>query len=356
MVVAVFFQLLTTGLWENNFINEAYFPISDQAWKQIYRMSQEQSVCGLIYRGICYLPKHLMPSQELMIKFITRVDSIERRNRFLNKAVVSLQHLYNQHAITAILQKGQGVASMYEKPLLRECGDLDYYLSEEDIAKMRRLVEKKGITVFSEPDGSERYTVNGVYIENHRNLIDIHNYFAKRRLRKILSHKKFEPIAIDEDNQVIIPEGVVYLIMLNTHILNHALGNGVGLRQLCDMARAYSYYRDVVDFDEYYDTCQQLHIYKWTVLLDSFLCHYLHLEAIGNPIMSKKECHAFYRIVMDGGNFGFINRVNTSVIKRKLNTFKSFVRKADFSFRYSFFEYGGLITSLFIGQFKRTSH
>lgn len=66
-----------------------------------------------------------------------------------------------------------------------------------------------------------------------------------------------------------IPSPVLNLLLQSLHILKHALGWGIGLRQLCDMARSCYKLHDEVESEE----MKRLHYnWEWT---DGSSC-YMH--------------------------------------------------------------------------------
>lgn len=50
--------LLRAGLWESKIEDLSCFPMSAGEWKNLYLLSRQQTVTGIVFQGIQYLPEH----------------------------------------------------------------------------------------------------------------------------------------------------------------------------------------------------------------------------------------------------------------------------------------------------------
>lgn len=353
------FALLQAGLWEKKTDMEGVFPLTAEEWNMVYDLSRRQTVTALVYRGLDYLPDRFFPSDNLMIRWTAEVDRIERANKRMNKTLAGLCSFMQSHGLQTVLLKGLGIARLYEQPLLREAGDIDLYFpvpGQRDAAE--RILREMGIDVEHKPDGSTLYIWDGVEVEHHSEMFDINNPQGKDILHVLQLRYGFGSFLPDGSNNVTVsvPSPVLNVLLLNTHILKHVMGQGIGLRQLCDMARAYHcMHRELVGKDMY-KIYADIGIRKWSRLLHSFLVDELGNDVSELPyaeeLTSAKE---LMNIVLEGGNFGQyrnggVDR-NLPVWKRKLNTLASFVRNISFSCRYAPREALFTIVSLIKGQF-----
>ena len=85
-------------------------------------------MAGIVFRGLHHLPEEYLPADALMIHWVAKADRIERKNRRMDAALRLLLQLLGREGLHPVLLKGQGVAALYEHPLLRECGDIDLCL------------------------------------------------------------------------------------------------------------------------------------------------------------------------------------------------------------------------------------
>lgn len=354
-------SLLRSGLWERELDDTSCFPLSAEEWKGVYALSRRQTVTGIVFRGLQFMPERLLPPEPIVLKWTAAADAIERKNKEMNQKLSELNGLFRTYHFNPILQKGQGIAQYYESPLLRECGDIDLYFNNPYAFKMAAAcIRWQGITIEKKPDNSLFYLWNGVEVEHHRQLLDLHNPFLKSYADKIETQEGYTQTTLPEKvgMGITIPSPLLNLLMLDLHILKHAVGRGIGLRQFCDMARACYRLQEEVSSDQMRTICQKMGIDKWNPLLHTFLTDYLGLSKRCLPYPeTAPTAQALLDIVWYGGNFGLYRPGqklgNSSVWKHKVHTMQSFGQNLDFAIRYAPKEAFWLFTGLLKGQFRR---
>lgn len=352
--------LVRAGLWGCDVTDLSPFPLSAEQWNSVLRLALQQTVVGVAYDGLCRLPDTLLPPETTLIKWVAETDSIERRNMAMNKALRLLMQLFADNAIVTVVLKGQGVASFYERPLLRECGDIDLFFPVDgDNAKAKDLIEAMGINTSVEPDGSMAYRWHGFTVEHHCRLFDLVSPTNAKRVVEFQRQYGFSAVQIQADSlfKVSVPSPMLNLLMLNTHIMKHAFGWGIGLRQLCDMARAYHCLHTSVDSDALREAVSQLGVGRWTAMLHSFLVGQLGLDAASLPYReAMPPVQSLSNIVWRSGNFGFNNGARrdttVSVVTRKRRTAMALLRNARFALAYAPKEGLAYFLQLAKGQLK----
>ncbi|MBR4996058.1 MAG: nucleotidyltransferase family protein [Alistipes sp.] len=352
--------LLRAGLWEKAVDDLTLFPLSDEQWKRVYTLSCEQTVSGIIYRGISHLPEDMMPSEMEMIRWAARVDAIERRSKRVNHTLNGLHNLLVKHNLHPILQKGYVVAQMYANPLLRESGDIDLWFQPQEWDAARALASTITGRVESMADGCSLYFFEGIEIEHHRKFFDIQNPAKKHYLYTLFEADENRAMYAKERKEGINkPSPLANIVLQNTHILKHSLGLGIGLRQLCDLARTYYTLSDVYDGEQLKTIYKKLGLKRWSNMLHSFLVEHIGLEPRYLPYQldGKEPTTQFAEIVKRGGNFGQHSQHRISagdgVWSRKFNTLCGFLRSLRFAIRYAPLEFGYRISELTIGQLRR---
>ena len=359
--------LLQAGLWERRPQDISMFPLSEAEWQSVFILAQQQAVLGITYRGLDYLPEHLFPSGDLIFRWVAEIGLIEERNLESNRSLIELLELFGQVGLRPILQKGQGVATMYDRPLLRSCGDIDLWFPSHkeaekalerggtvyslgDIVHNRMEVqrlEELGLRTITHadkaPDGSFHYHWRGIEVEHHPDLIDLQAIGVKRWARKQVKALQPATVTLPEhpERAIQTPSATINLLLINAHICKHAIGLGVGLRQMCDMARAYHALHREVDGEQIRSLYRRAGLERWSNLLHRFLVDYIGLEEHLLPYRSKLEESArpLLKVVLRGGNFGRYAADREVVMgnlwQRKWHTALSFVRNCRFSFRYA---------------------
>lgn len=360
-VLTAFCLLLRAGLWEKNLEDLSAFPMSSDRWENIYTLAKVHTVTGIVYQGICRLPDTCLPPEKIMIRWVAKVTAIEQKNERMNSAIAELFQLFQQMDCRPVLMKGQGIARFYESPLLRDCGDIDLYFADrEENEEVLQKLQRMRIQINRMPDQSTWYQWRGFVVEHHICLLDMHRTDKKEYLKKLERQYGFSTLALGDEFQtdVSIPSPLMNILLLNLHILKHTLGRGIGLRQLCDLARTYYHYRHVVDWKELICIYQKIGITRWCDLLHSFLNEYIGLSVDGLRCRYPQENP---RILLDKvllhGNFGCLNSVPASGIGkewlRKYYTFLCFIRNIRFACRYAPMEYMAIVGRLIKGDLCR---
>lgn len=358
---ACLFALVRAGLWEVEPDDCSLFPLSTEGWERVYGMARRQTVTGLAYRGMCRLPDHLMPPDGLLVRWVAETEAIEQRNRRMNRVLSGLCDKFRTAGLEPVVLKGQGVALMYEQPLLRECGDIDlYFPDKKQQEQATELMRRAGVEVLRHADGSYSYRWDGVEVEHHTRLLDLCNPKLDAYLDELEEVFSYHSVllASEEGAFIRIPSPTLNVLLLNTHILKHAIGHGIGLRQLCDMARACQLLHVAVDAEVIHTVCRMAGIAEWCRLLHTFLGEYLGLPVASLPSPERMDtARPLLDKVLHDGNFGLHKEGRSHAVaggwKRKMETAHAFVENMGFSYRYARNEAFWTFTRLVAGQFRR---
>lgn len=296
----------------------------------------------------------------IMAKWMAHADRIEQSNRVMNETVAKLYGHFASAGVEAVLQKGQGVAAMYPEPLLRECGDIDLYFPGHD-GVSDPLAGIDGAVRERQPDDSWSYVVDGIIVEHHTDLLDIQSPRAKRYVKRLIEEKGFEKVVTGDGVEVLVPAPEINLLLLSSHILKHAFGVGIGLRQFCDYAVAGRYYEGRVNPQEMREIWKKTGLQKWQWLLEEFIGRFLDSDCVlarndNEESFYKKKTDVLLDIVLKGGNFGVYSKDRENVPRarwaRKVQTFKALMGNIGFAFRYAPGEWFWTTMQLLGGQFR----
>lgn len=378
-VQAAFLSLLRAGLWERDPETDGIFPLSEEEWRGVYGVARKQAVTGTVAWGVFSLPPDFQPSDVRFAEWVVEHDRVVRANSEMDSALSALSRFFAHAGLHPVLQKGQGVAGMYATPSLRECGDIDlYFPQKEEAMEALELVRKSGAEVTHNPDGSESYLWEGVEVEHHPYLVDISSPFKRGWLRRLESELGFVPSPLGEGLRIPAPE--LNLLLLDAHILKHAIGKGVGFRQICDMARACHTYcgcsgpakgqRTVPDAAKVREIYRKAGLLKWSGLLHSFLTDILSLPSGELPYESPRRDPApLLGMVSSAGNFGLHSSRKSQLTDSAVGggavsnnatdgsgvfgTARAFMRNLPFSMAYAPCETISQMLTLAFGQFGR---
>ncbi|MGL5919034.1 MAG: nucleotidyltransferase family protein [Bacteroidales bacterium] len=301
-----FMELLRAGLWGST-PSVSLFPLEDQIWRRILNMSRKQTVSAIICDGIFRLPETLHPSFDILVLWLAEVERTERHNTQMNQVLADCHSLFKKAGIPLMLIKGQGVAAFYKNPGHRFCGDIDWYC--KSASDMFEIENKTNIRVTNQTRHSLYYLRNGVCIEHHSKLLDIHNPFIRKYIHKLVEREMDKSMTLTILNERIdLPSPLLSIMLVNLHILKHMLSFGIGLRQLCDSACLLSGLNEHIDASELKSIYMKIGIYEWIQVLHEVLVSELGLDENMLPFPRKDCRNNAKRMIQDvwqSGNFGF---------------------------------------------------
>lgn len=332
--------LLRSGLWNRPPDNSELFPLSSDEWQEVFEKSRSHTVSAIVADSLEHLPENQLPPDRILASWAVESDRIERLNGTMANVTALLSEMYRN--LRPVCFKGQECASLYARPSSREYGDIDLYFN--DIEASAVVARQHGYVPEHKPDGSFTYAVQGIVVEHHQSYIDLCAPRKRKWLRILDANPGFET----GGGGMLRPTPSLNLLVLHSHVMKHAFGRGVGLRQICDLARAYYSYDGMYDADELRDMYRKAGLTSWTRMVHAFLTDYLGL---GKEFLPYAEPHAdasgFLSRVMLAGNFG---RSMPGNGQGKCRTLKAFMANALFAARYAPDEYFWQIAQLAGGQ------
>ena len=319
--IEVFFALVRAGLFpvhgEGFKVNESLF--QGVEWEKIYQLAQEQSVLGLVLAGLEQyknLDVNLEVNQKLLLPWIGEVQMIEQRNKAMNQFVSELVRAMRKTGIYTLLVKGQGIAQCYERPLWRACGDVDFFLSNDNYQKTKDYLVPLASSV----------EIEGVYGKHLGMVVDGWNVELHGSLRCGLSKrvdKELEAVLIDTFNNGNVrswnDDGVqVFMLGVENdafYVFNHFLGHfykgGIGLRQVCDWCRLLWKYRDTLDLNKLEARIRKAGLLSEWKAFGAFTVEYLGMPIEAIPLLNynfntnlRKKADKICSFILEVGNFG----------------------------------------------------
>ena len=134
--------------------------------------------------------------------------------------------------------KGAASAHYYPAPLMRNMGDVDFFVTPDNLEKTLEIFSSMG---FEKKGHNHRYHVSinkgNSHFEIHFKPIGAYEGEVGERVNECWSGILDSSRLIDDGvAQCKIPETFIHGFILLTHLQSHLLSEGVGLRHLCDWA------------------------------------------------------------------------------------------------------------------------
>mgnify|MGYP003292084776 CR=1 FL=1 len=319
-----FFALLRAGLWPES--EKQVSVDGDVEWEQIYRLASEQSVLGLVLAGIDCLPVDQRPPKVMLLQWIGEIQILEQQNKWMNVFVGELVSGMRNEGIYTLLVKGQGIAQCYEKPLWRSCGDVDFFLSDENYEKAKAYLSPLATDVNKEyvREMHLGMIIDSQVVELHGRLYSGISSRIDRELDDVYEDTFIGGnvrIWVNGETQVFLlgVENDVFYVF--THILQHFYKEGVGLRQFCDLCRLLWTFREKLDVKKLETRLKRAKLTMAWKAFAAFAVEYLGMPVDAMPLFDENDSFdklsinknkKLYRkaelikdFVLDVGNFGY---------------------------------------------------
>lgn len=211
---------------------------SDKEWEELFMKSQQQTIAGVVFDGIQVLPKEQYPPKSLMFRWLALCEQIRRQNIVMDQRVREVSEIFGKAGFRSCILKGQGNAQMYPNPLSRTPGDIDIWI-DGTRQEITDFVRSKVSDAYGQYQHIEFRIFKDVEVEVHYRPSRQNHPLYNRRLQQFYLQQRGLQCShvcrtLDENGRVCTPTHGFNLIFQLSHIMNHFLIEGIGLRQLMD--------------------------------------------------------------------------------------------------------------------------
>ncbi len=311
-----FFALLQAGLWERD---AHLFPNSPCDYEYVERLAEEQSVMGLVARGLLNVVDSVVP-KNVMSQVVEQALQLEQRNSAMNYFISVIVDKMREMGINSVLVKGQGIANCYEKPLWRACGDVDLLLDAENYEKAKTFLIPLAASV-EEEDNLVKHlgmTIDPWVVELHGTL----RGGISKRFDKIVDEVQSdtfinEHVRVWENGgtSIFLPSPDNDAVFVFAHFVDHFFRGGIGLRQICDWCRLLWTYRSEINRPLLAQRISDMGLTSEWKAFAAYAVDYLGMPVDAMPMYDdgrrwKRKARQINSFILEVGNFGH-NRDNS---------------------------------------------
>lgn len=304
----IFFGLIRSSLW-----NEPCPDVpSGYDWRPVLSMAKEQTLLGLVADALRKYPKdNGLDKSDLQILQGLLMKNIQA-HAMLDRKLAETVKILNSAEIPSVLFKGQGLAINYPDPFLRQCGDIDLYVGDDNYDRACELL----VSAFGKDEiNSEsvkhyHMMTDGVTVELHRIAETMPGYFTNKRFQKWTIenlHGSFLREVTINDTVINLPPFSFDPIYILNHAWHHFMNGGIGLRQICDWAVYLHCYNGKIDVQKLQQDLDSFRLKDVWQAFAAIAVRYLGLPAEECPLYNGKHDKKVERIlefIMSEGNFG----------------------------------------------------
>lgn len=344
--VDAFFALVRVGLFSHTNITEFTdkYTFENIDWEGVYQLAEEQSLTGLIADGIDRF-KTQVPgfkiSQEWALQFIGSALQLEQQNTAMNSFIAKLVDEMRATGIYTLLVKGQGLAQCYERPLWRSCGDVDFFLSDDNYQRAKDYLLPLASQIEPEEEHKKHFalTIDDWLVELHGSLRCGFSSRVDKELDKIYKDAFYSGNITSWNNhgtQVFMLGKENNVLYVFVHFLNHFYKGGVGLRQICDWCRLLWIYRKSLNYSLLESRIRKMRLMSEWKAFGAFVVEFLGMDAKAVPFLNlddnanvshrlKRKAERIKDFILMSGNMGH-NRMtddagSKSYLMRKMSSF-----------------------------------
>ncbi len=233
---------------------------TDDEWRQLLQMSQEQAVVGVCLAGVGRLKLlGISPPDDVSLDWSWQTVKIQDRNVQMNQWSRFLCRRIEEDGFKCCVLKGQSLARLYDYKevvrntdivnatscrdvdnkhnslaMLRQPGDIDLWLlaSHKDVIRWGQ--KEHGIWFYD----YHHADLQGFYdaeVELHYRPTLSRNLWRNARLQRWFKQEREKLIDYSDDAGFPVPNDVFNLILVLNHNFWHLLYEGVGMRQMMDL-------------------------------------------------------------------------------------------------------------------------
>ncbi len=206
----------------------------DVDWAQVMRESIQQAVCPLVLEAASAYQAFIPP--EVYERWFATTYAYLRNAHEVFRSQQHLTELMAQNGYPCIILKGTAAAAYYPQPEQRCFGDVDFLIDP---------TQREAVGAMLTADGYERrglehichvvYRKEREHLEMHFEIAGIPFGEAGERVREYISGAERRPLTQSVGGiDFPAPQPRDHAMILLLHMQHHMLGDGLGLRHLCD--------------------------------------------------------------------------------------------------------------------------
>lgn len=308
----VFFSVVRAALWKTPVV----VPEGFSDWGKVMKLAKSQTLTGLVADVL--LTNAEIRSQ-LSEQSVAKLQNVVRNNlmmhNLLNNTLILVVSKLRENGVESVLLKGQGIARNYPVPELRQCGDIDLYVGEENYEKAYDILAPIATGDLDHRSALKvgkhfHFKVGIVTVEIHRlactdaypkkNLI-LQRYAADGLTRGL---RTFD-FAGTPVNTAADSFNAFYIFY---HLWHHFMAGGVGLRQLCDWMMFLHTRKETISVEYLNGIVTEMGVKQAWQKLGCLLVNYLGMPAEEFPLYDAaagKKVDRLMQHILTEGNFGF---------------------------------------------------
>lgn len=303
--------------------------LNTEQWHDMYDLSKEHSLIPVVYEIFKDAPDFLEQNDTFKNRWKNESISLVIKQIQISSAFLEIYQKIKAQNIDCIVTKGIILRHMYEKKEWRVSGDEDIIIKKENYQKVVNIFLDNNFKIENEliDDNIQVTTfidpVTNLHVELHLQLFGKDTYlgFLNDYFKDIFINSK----TIEIDNTMVqVMNEYDQLLYLICHCFKHFINNGVGLRQLMDIAMYSKLHYQKIDWDKLINHVKIFNGETFVYCLYAIFNDYFEIKFndINYPsnLRKKVDYQEFLEDIFDSGVFGlsYDERIYSNLIVRRV--------------------------------------
>ena len=289
-----------------------FSPHTDEEWKRLLALADCHEILPLIEDG---LEQDNIPEEQRRIIQLKTAKTVHKgiQLQVLNSRLTAL---LEKAGIIAVTMKGSAVARFYPVPEYRKTTDLDLFIaSANDVGKAVRILGDNGFA----PSGKWHANHHIVLVSGKNEVVELHTTWAEafkeKHLNQYLERCQKESVQhvhlVEwQGLQMYAYETAWQGFYLLIHMLQHFVGSGFGLRNLCDWVVLWENCDEEKARRDFWEMSCESGTAEFAKAITAICVRYLGLNPKKSPVPAEHPAEqdvtdALLRDILDAGEFGY---------------------------------------------------
>ena len=312
-------------------------------WDQLLQFAKDQCVPGIYWMGVRRLGhlKENKPTDDHVMRWMAACGKLGKRNSTVTERSAWVAKNFEKEGFRACLLKGQGLALCYPDPSLRYPGDIDIWVRPRQQSGSSNAATQRSnatasrsshssfhFSLFTHREDADIRTViaycrqfvpdakacyhhidflkaGDIPVEVHYRPSWLNNPFHNRRLQQYFLEHADAQFSNQQPQGFAAPTWEFNVVFLLSHIANHLLHEGIGLKQVIDYYYLLRSQTERRSIDSYEQEFRRLGLLPFARQLMWVLCQVLGLdEQLLVARQDERRGRLLLSEMMAGGNFG----------------------------------------------------
>lgn len=206
-----------------------------------------------------------------------------------------------------LILKGMAAASYYPKPRERSLGDIDFLIDPSHREEIEELLSKNGYKNWNKDHICHVvFTKGNAHLEMHFEIAGIPYGKPGETVREFMTDAVKHSVTAEFDGWSFpAPKDIYHGLIILLHMQHHMLGEGLGLRHICDWACFLQKTEDEPFWNELLDLFEKIGILTYAKVVSKISAMYFHINCPKWAEDADEElCRDVMNDVLTDGNFG----------------------------------------------------